>query len=45
MNPTDYADAFKVLGIAMMVIGAGILIFLGVISFREQKTECDCDNK
>lgn len=42
-NPTDYVDAAKVLGIAMMVTGAGLLIFVAPL-FRKKNPECDCDD-
>jgi hypothetical protein len=43
-NPFDYAEGAKVLGIAMMVLGAGLLIFMGILPSRKKKPECDCDN-
>jgi hypothetical protein len=40
INPVDYVDAFKVLGLVLMALGVGLLIFVGVFVFR--KSECDC---
>jgi len=35
-NPLDYAEGAKVLGVAMMVFGAGLLIFVAMLSLRKK---------
>lgn len=42
INPVDYIDAAKVAGTAMMVLGAGLLTFILVSTFKK-KPECNCD--
>jgi hypothetical protein len=42
-NPLDYAEGAKVLGIAMMVLGAGLLIFMALLP-KKKKPERDCDH-
>lgn len=34
-NPVDYADGAKVLGIAMIILGAGLLIFMATLTSRK----------
>jgi len=41
INPTGHAEAFRVLGMAMMALGAAALIFIAVLNLRK-KPECDC---
>jgi hypothetical protein len=42
-NPIDYTEAAKTLGIAMMVLGAGSLIF-AITRLLKKKPECNCDD-
>lgn len=44
INPVDYIDAAQVAGIAMMVLGAGLLIFIVGLTLKKKKPECDCDD-
>lgn len=41
INPTGHTGAFRVLGVAMMALGAAVLIFMAVLNLRK-KSECDC---
>lgn len=43
LNPVDYAEAAKVLGIAMMALGAALLTLVVSLMFR-RKPECNCDD-
>jgi hypothetical protein len=40
-NPTGHTEAFRVLGMGLMALGAGLLIFVAVLNLRK-KPECDC---
>lgn len=42
INPVDYVDAARVAGVAMMVLGAGLLILVLASAFKK-KPECSCD--
>jgi hypothetical protein len=41
-NSLGCADATEMLGVAIMALGAGLLIFITVLMLRK-KPECNCD--
>lgn len=42
-NPLDYSEGAKVLGIVMMVLGGGLLIYTVRLMFKKNP-ECNCDD-